>query len=161
MGSEREIVREFEVGLPLEDAERWFRSSESRMCFPGAHEVASESAGLVLRYRVQLGAPGARRTADLMVEEHLTTPTVKDEGLTFSSTQVWRWPSGALASAWSTYELTPESQGRTRVRLSQQYHLPGTAMMEVLDDRRFQRSTEHAFDTYVAALAERATAPTT
>jgi hypothetical protein len=157
---EREIVREFELDLPLADCERWLRSPESRMCFPGAHEVHREGKGLILMYRVELSAPGTRRPADLEVEEHLTPPAREGEGLNFNSVQTWRWPSGALASAFADYELTPESATRTRVRLTQRYVLPGSVMLELLDDFRFRKSTERAFDAYVASLRDRAPAPT-
>lgn len=157
MRQEREIVREFELDLPLAECERWLRSPESRTCFPGAHEVHREGKGFILMYKVELSAPGTRRPAELDVEEHLTTPTREDEGLTFNSVQTWRWPTGALASAFAAYELTSASAARTRVRLTQRYLLPGSVMLELLDDLRFRRSTERAFDMYVAALQERAT----
>lgn len=155
---EREIVRDFELDLPLADCERWLRSPESRACFPGAHEVHREGKGLILMYKVELSAPGTRRPAELDVEEHLTTPTSEGEGLTFNSVQTWRWPSGALASAFAAYELTSEGPARTRVRLTQRYLLPGSVMLELLDDFRFRKSTERAFDTYVACLQDGARA---
>lgn len=152
MKAEREIVREFELDLPLADCERWLRSPESRGCFPGAHEVQSQGNGFILMYKVGLSAPGARRPAVLGVEEHLTPPARAGEGLQFNSVQTWRWPSGALASAFAAYELTPRSTVLTQVRLTQRYLLPGSVMVELLDDFRFRSSTERAFDAYVAAL---------
>jgi hypothetical protein len=130
------------------------------MCFPGAREVESEGAGSILLYRVELRAPGTRGPSELSVEEHLAKATPEDGGRAFTTTQVWLWPSGAAASAWATYELASESGSQTRVRLKQEYVLPGSAMLELLDDLRFRRSTERAFDAYVAALRDRAPAPT-
>ena len=152
---EREIVREFEVELPLADCERWCRSAESRMCFPGTTDVASEGSGLILMYTVQLSAPGTSRPAVLSVEEHLTNPDREEDGVAFTSTQVWHWPSGAVASAWATYQFSPAGERRTRVRLTQRYRMPGAALQEVLDERRFRQSTERAFDAYVEELRER------
>jgi hypothetical protein len=159
MRGQREIVREFEVELPLDDCERWLRSPDSRMCFPGAHEVKAEAKDSILKYAVTLRAPGSRSPAELLVEEHLTPPTSDAGGRAFTSTQVWRWPGGALASAWATYELASASGNQTHVRLRQEYVLPGSAMQELINDSRFRKSTERAFDAYVASLRDRAPAP--
>ena len=152
---QRKVARRVQIALPRMECLNWCRSAEARQCWPGVKQVVGDADGLILHYEVALRAPGAKPAA-LTVEEHLTAPLVSDaNGVTFLSTYLWRWPSGALASGWGSHEISTQGAS-SMLRFSFEYLLPGSVVIrELFDEMRHGKAIERAIERYVHGLATR------
>ncbi|HEV7467389.1 MAG TPA: hypothetical protein VGP96_13895 [Candidatus Dormibacteraeota bacterium] len=140
------------ISLPLDEAVRWCRSGEARLCFPGARGVRSAGGGL--GFEVGIRAPGAA-PATVTVDEYLKDHGRERGGLWFETSQVWTWPTRECGTSWHLYRLT-ERPGSTSLEFTWRYILPGLAGAQVFNALRFSRSIERAGRIYVERLGARA-----
>ena len=139
------------IGRPLDEAARWCRSAEARLCFPGARNVRGDGSGLY--FEVGIRAPGAA-PATVSVDEYLKDYRRERGGLWFETSQVWTWPNRECGTAWRAYRLV-ESDSSTTLDFTWRYILPGLAGAQVFNALRFSRSIERAGQIYVDRLARR------
>ncbi|HEY2706135.1 MAG TPA: hypothetical protein VGL20_20835 [Candidatus Dormibacteraeota bacterium] len=140
------------IPRPLDEAVRWCRSGEARLCFPGARGVHGDGGGL--GFEVGIRAPGAA-AATVSVDEYLKDHGRERGGLWFETSQVWTWPTRECGTSWHRYHLAGR-QGSTALEFTWRYILPGLAGAQVFNALRFRRSIERAGQLYVERLAARA-----